>query len=62
VVQTAWERHLTAANLSRARATKLSDPRMHVHQAPVHGRFMFFVGGRSADDRSLETIDVGRFD
>jgi hypothetical protein len=42
--------------------TKLSTARMHVHQAPIYDRWIFSVGGRTATNASLGTIDLGSFD
>ena len=41
---------------------KLSSPRMHVHQTPSWGRFMYFVGGRDALDHAVGVIDRGTFE
>jgi hypothetical protein len=43
-------------------AAKLSVPRMHVHQTPAFGGFLYSVGGRDADNRSLARIDIGTFE
>lgn len=40
----------------------LPDARGHVHQTPMHGSFIYSVGGKNDDNESLGTIDVGRFD
>lgn len=42
--------------------TELPDARGHVHQTPMHGPFIFSVGGKNDLDESLGTIDVGRFE
>lgn len=43
-------------------AAKLSVARMHVHQVPLYKTWIYSVGGRDVDDRSLGTIDVGTFE
>ncbi|MBX3209135.1 MAG: hypothetical protein KF764_29145 [Labilithrix sp.] len=39
----------------------LPDPRGHVHQTPMWKDFIYSVGGKDMTDRSLDAIDVGRF-
>jgi hypothetical protein len=41
---------------------KLSVPRMHVHQTPSFGGFLYSVGGRDESDDSLGIVDIGAFD
>ena len=43
-------------------ASTLPDPRGHVHQTPMYKQFIYSVGGKDADDHSLDAIDVGHFD
>ncbi|MBX3211396.1 MAG: hypothetical protein KF850_05135 [Labilithrix sp.] len=40
----------------------LPDPRGHVHQTPTWKDFIYSVGGKDMTDRSLDAIDVGRFE
>jgi len=47
---------------AQALPTKLSVARMHVHQTPLFGRWLYSVGGRDAQDRSLGVVDIGTFD
>lgn len=41
---------------------RLSVARMHVHQTPVFGKWIYSVGGRDENDRSLGIVDVGTFE
>ena len=41
---------------------KLPDARGHVHQTPMWKDFIYSVGGKDMSDRSLDAIDVGRFE
>lgn len=43
-------------------AAKLPDPRGHVHQTPMHGPFIYSVGGKDSSEVSLGEVDVGRFE
>jgi hypothetical protein len=40
----------------------LPDARGHVHQTPMHGSFIYSVGGKNDDNESLGTIDIGKFE
>jgi hypothetical protein len=46
---------------ARVLGAKLSVARMHVHQTPVHGNWLYSIGGRDAADRSLTAVDLGHF-
>jgi len=41
--------------------SKLPDPRGHVHQTPVYKDFIFSVGGKNNEEKSIGLVDVGRF-
>jgi hypothetical protein len=41
---------------------RLTMPRAHVHQAPFHGNRLYYVGGRTALDRSVGVVDIGTFE
>lgn len=41
--------------------SRLSRPRMHVHQCPVYRKWIYSIGGRDSNDSSLGTVDVGTF-
>lgn len=47
---------------ARVLPAKVSAARMHVHQTPLFGRWIYSVGGRDVDDRSLGLVDIGAFD
>lgn len=40
----------------------LPEGRGHVHQTPVYKTFIFSVGGKDQAQKSLGTVDVGRFE
>jgi len=40
----------------------LPDPRGHVHQTPMHGRFLYSVGGKNEEDKSLDAVDIATFE
>lgn len=42
--------------------SKLPAGRGHVHQTPMWKTFIFSVGGKDNDQKSLGTVDVGRFE
>lgn len=41
--------------------SRLSLPRMHVHQCPVYKNWIYSIGGRDSNDSSLGTVEVGTF-
>lgn len=43
-------------------AASLSVPRAHIHQTPLYKRWMYFVGGRNDDQRSVGIVDIGTFE
>lgn len=40
---------------------RLAQARMHVHQTPLYKQWLYSVGGRRADDRSMGAIEIGVF-
>jgi hypothetical protein len=47
---------------ARTHPEKLPGARMHVHQTPAYGRWLFSVGGRNGFDDSVGTVDVMTFE
>jgi len=41
---------------------KLPEGRGHVHQTPIYKTFIFSVGGKDNAQKSLGTVDIGRFE